>query len=421
MIAKKVAQGRGFRGAFNYLMRGSKHNDTGEAHRVAWMATRNLADPNPEHAPQLMRWTANKSSRVQTPLMHIIISWKTEENPTTNQIETVADEHLADLGLDRHQAILVVHEDKAHRHLHMLVNRVHPHTGKAWSTSRDYARIEKSIGRLAKEHGFLFVPGRHNTPEGKTRQPRRARASEYRMQPRTGKIPRQRFALTDIQRHAAAVGIHFTTANTWAELARHLEGHGLQLEGKGRGLVITDGLREMKLSDLGRAVRLPQLEQQFNEPWKNYQNISTTPSKPTVKAPQRISIGRSIVTDSTTRSRREPIAPAAQTDSAIQEARAFLTNLATHKRTGIPSGNVPQITRKITEQHAMNAGQASAFTAKELADAFHSLGELTHVQHRRILAALENTPTEPEAGAKRIRNALRLPRHKPRDDDRDRD
>ncbi|WP_072387049.1 relaxase/mobilization nuclease domain-containing protein [Hyphomicrobium sp. CS1BSMeth3] len=212
MIAKKVAQGRGFRGALNYLLRGSKDATKGEAHRVAWMALRNLADPNPEHAPRLMQWTAQKSARVQTPLMHLIISWSRDENPTIPAIETLADAHLADIGLDRHQAILVVHEDKEHRHLHMLINRVHPHTGKAWSTSKDYARIEKSIGRLAKSHGFTFVPGRHNTAEARLRMPRRAKATEYRMQARTGRRPRARFSDHHISTIAANVGPLFAAA-----------------------------------------------------------------------------------------------------------------------------------------------------------------------------------------------------------------
>jgi hypothetical protein len=57
--------------------------------------------------------------------------------------------------MESHQAVLVVHNDKAHPHIHVVVNRVHPRTGLYADYSRDRLRLsawaeayERRTGRI---------------------------------------------------------------------------------------------------------------------------------------------------------------------------------------------------------------------------------------------------------------------------------
>ena len=60
-------------------------------------------------------------------------------------MERVADRVLARLGLEGHQVLIVAHRDREHPHLHVLVNRVHPETGKAWDRWQDLPRMQRVL------------------------------------------------------------------------------------------------------------------------------------------------------------------------------------------------------------------------------------------------------------------------------------
>lgn len=72
------------------------------------------------------------------------------------------------------QAFVVGHDDTANRHLHIAINRVHPDTGVAWSTSHDYIRLEQSMALQSEAYGYKPVPGRHtDAVQGAERAPAR--------------------------------------------------------------------------------------------------------------------------------------------------------------------------------------------------------------------------------------------------------
>src|ERR1041385_2877856 len=75
-------------------------------------------------------------------------------------MQTVANRVLADLGLSEHQALLVAHWDREHPHVHIMVNRVHPVTGRAWDRWQDQPRIQQTLRILEREFGLREVAGR---------------------------------------------------------------------------------------------------------------------------------------------------------------------------------------------------------------------------------------------------------------------
>lgn len=263
MIGKVSGTGKGFRGLLAYLMRGRK--DDPDPERVAWAETRNVLFSDPERAMRIMRRTANMSARCEKPVYHFSISWREDEVVTDEAQRRVADRVLQTLGLDEHQAILIGHKDTAHRHVHFLINRVHPDKLTAWRTSNDFSRLERAVGELALENGMVYVPGRFNEPDRFRREAKLARDSERQRARRLGIEANltRRWTPEQIKSRRDVIITEVLEATTWSDLSRRLYEHGLAFAAKGRGVVIGDHSGTMKLSDLRKDIRLGELEQRL--------------------------------------------------------------------------------------------------------------------------------------------------------------
>ena len=165
----KVTQGKDVAGLSRYLTR------TGGGDHVAWTNTRNLLSTDRTEIAREMRVAAAQSSRCKKPVYHVSLSFSAEDRPTRAQMESACEAVLKDLGLQDHQAWLVAHRDTSHPHVHVMVNRVHPDTGKAWSASHDYRRIESTLRRLEQRWDLVRVPGHHARGKGTARPAVRCR------------------------------------------------------------------------------------------------------------------------------------------------------------------------------------------------------------------------------------------------------
>src|SRR5215831_14199282 len=166
---------RSFAALGRYLVVG---RDKVEQGRVAWTSARNLPTDEPELAAKIMRATASQNVRVSQPVYHVALSFDPTDNVDRKTMERVADNILRELKLDQHQAIIVAHEDRAHPHLHILVNRIHPETGRAWDRWQDYPVIQRV---LRDEERSLNLRGVQASVEV---SPNRERAREAAMRPR---------------------------------------------------------------------------------------------------------------------------------------------------------------------------------------------------------------------------------------------
>ena len=256
MIAT-TSSGRRFAALARYLLHGRSGVET---ERVAWTAGRNLGLDDPELAAAIMQATANANPQVEVPVYHLTINFDPADAVTPEQMQAVADRVLADLSLTEHQAFMVAHRDRAHPHVHIMVNRVHPDTGIAWDRWKDRPRIERTLRELERELGLREVAGRLYQMDGKE-PPERAplTSGERRQAERTGDP-----AFPDrVRAHLPQL----RAARSWDELEATLARYGLRLERKGQGLVITDGRQQVKASRVARDLSLRRLEQRFGIPY----------------------------------------------------------------------------------------------------------------------------------------------------------
>lgn len=237
--------GAGFMGLARYLVYGPTDGPP-QPDRVDWIEARNLPTHDAEAAARFMRATANDSERVQKPVYHLSISFDPNDPVNREVMRQVVDRTLRDLGLQEHQALIVAHKDRAHAHVHVMVNRVHPERCTAWSNSWDFPQIERSVREQERQHGLRVVPGKHSPVPGHERTRPLVRGdAEF---------------LKRVQREA---GPHLTGAHSWAELEHGLAGHGLSLRVHHGGFIVTDGVVKVKASEVDRAASRKHLERRL--------------------------------------------------------------------------------------------------------------------------------------------------------------
>lgn len=139
MIVKFAKAGKSFKGVMQYLAHDPDHAETSE--RVAWSHTLNLAHDDVEAAVDEMRSTALNADvlkaehgiggrKVEKPVRHVSLNWHPDETPDREAMIGAAQSFLKHMGWADHQAILIAHDDKAYRHVHLVVNAIHPESGR---------------------------------------------------------------------------------------------------------------------------------------------------------------------------------------------------------------------------------------------------------------------------------------------------
>lgn len=247
MLAKIAPSSNDFLALARYLVHG-KPGTAPDPKRVAWIFTQNLPADDPELAAKLMQATAELSPRTRKAAYHLMIAWEKAEAPTPEAMQEVARQTLELAGLAEHQALVMGHGDKPHPHLHILLNRVHPGTGRAWKTSHDYARLDAIMRELAEAHGFRFVPAHTYNPDSTAHLPKKPNSRATYAAKRGATTDRLQWS----REEAAALGDELSEdigqATTWADIDDALISHGLRLEPKGNGLVAGNATSYVKLS-----------------------------------------------------------------------------------------------------------------------------------------------------------------------------
>lgn len=287
------SQPAGFRSLARYLP-GRDPSNTSE--RVAWSYVRNLPSDDPEIAARIMEGCASQSRRCKKPAYHFIITFDPNDTAAgkvdAEAMREMSEEVIERMGLSEYQALIYAHHDTKHHHIHFLVNRVHPKTLKAYSRHEDGKRLHAICRAIAKERGLNVArdlveeqalsrederaealaraaerePEQQEETRAAERSPERGpREGEYWQARREQRRPLERFADADVKTTREIFLQGLEGAESWDDLSKRLADHKLYLARKGQGLIISDGERYAKLSEMGKGVRLKGLEEQFRE------------------------------------------------------------------------------------------------------------------------------------------------------------
>jgi Relaxase/Mobilisation nuclease domain len=167
-----IKTGSSFRGTALYYLHDKRRE--GEAlrlshERVDWTVTRNTAHDDPHEAFAEMIAVARDQDRLKIeagvrlsgrdcddPVMTISLSWHPSEKPGKEQMVEAADSYLRHMGWEEHQAVYIPHNDRPHAHVHIVLNRIHPETGRVLDDAFSKNRSQE----WAQEHGRIWCEER---------------------------------------------------------------------------------------------------------------------------------------------------------------------------------------------------------------------------------------------------------------------
>ena len=142
-------QGQSFKGLASYLLHDERRE--GEearttAERVGSVESFNLNGADGQQAWKLMAATANsaadlkaaagikKGRAVKNTVFHYSLNFNPQDKVTPAIRRAAVKGSLSVLGLQDHQALAVEHTDKAHNHVHVMVNLIDPNNGMSAAT-----------------------------------------------------------------------------------------------------------------------------------------------------------------------------------------------------------------------------------------------------------------------------------------------
>lgn len=276
-------KGSGFKGLLAYLYEGRRGEEN--PHRVIWTEGRNLPTVDRHQTVAgIMRATASLSKGVKKPVYHLPISWPPKEQLSKEEQLEIVDDLVNDLGLSEHQHLIVAHDDGNCPHVHVVINTVHPESGRVWNGWRDVYRIMENLERQEKERGLRIVD-RPDLEEQRSgiKDPDRKRGpsrGEQLRAEREDDTPLAKWPEGEMRKVRKAITGHFKDATSWQDLEARLAKAGVHIRRAGQGFRITDGNHFMTMSKIGKHAREEKLEERFGETWEDYS--FTCPENPTV-------------------------------------------------------------------------------------------------------------------------------------------
>ena len=212
MVPDIAKTGHSFRGAMSYYLHDKR--EPGEdaratAERVAWTETRNLITDAPHTATRIMIATAERADELKAAAgvkatgrksnAHVYaysLAWHPDEAAALDRAEMLraVDQTLKALGAEQHQAVIVCHRDQEHPHVHVVLNRVHPETGKMLTTSNDRRKLSEWAARYERERGVIVTPNRQDRQQEIEKKREAARTQAAFTQAATGPTPTKQVA-----------------------------------------------------------------------------------------------------------------------------------------------------------------------------------------------------------------------------------
>lgn len=180
MTPKINKRGYSFLGAMRYYMHDKRpEGETGPhpttSERVDWTDTRNLygaAGPHSaarimiDHAQQAdelkrAHGIKNTGTKSKAHVYTFSLSWREDEVDGLDRAEMLraTNAALKFLGADHLQAVIIAHNDTAHPHVHVLLNRVQA-DGRMWNPSHDMPKFQQWANRYEHENGKIVSPNR---------------------------------------------------------------------------------------------------------------------------------------------------------------------------------------------------------------------------------------------------------------------
>ena len=144
------------------------------ADRVAWTEGVNLPVDDGPTCGKLMRRTVNDAAalkaaagvattgrKLRKQFEHLTLSWSPDERPTRREMRAAALEALEARGYRGCQAFIACHTDRDHPHVHIVICRVDPKTGRARKPTHA-RKLQRWAEAYEERTGGIRIPNRRD-------------------------------------------------------------------------------------------------------------------------------------------------------------------------------------------------------------------------------------------------------------------
>ncbi|OCS25390.1 hypothetical protein CFV33872_09975 [Campylobacter fetus subsp. venerealis CCUG 33872] len=80
----------------------------------------------------------------QDKTMHLVVSFREDENPSIELMKKIEDEIVKSLGMQNHQRLSVVHSNTNNLHMHIAINKINPITHKVKNPYNDVKILQEN-------------------------------------------------------------------------------------------------------------------------------------------------------------------------------------------------------------------------------------------------------------------------------------
>lgn len=247
-----------FKALINYCLGITGH----EKNAVIHVGMKNLNSP-PEKAYLEMEGLSYENVRSKNPALHFILSWRSYESPTNDQVDEAVEIALKELNLEDCQSLWALQKDTENLHVHVVVNRISPETFKAVRPAQGWTK--KALERAARK--IEFTQGWEIEQSGRYVVDSSGNIHEKIEMRADSKLSQK---ARDIEAHTGSESIEriakreilpiLESAESWDKLHSKLSEQGAYLERRGKGAILHFCGTILKLSSVSRKCSLTQLE-----------------------------------------------------------------------------------------------------------------------------------------------------------------
>lgn len=268
MIGKDVPNSKGtssFRALNTYIL--SNEESSKRKDKLAYANCVNLLGLST--ATVEMEILQHSNRRCKNPVMHTLLSWREEEQPTKEQVDEAVNITLKELGLENCQAVYALHKNTDNYHLHLSINRIDITTFGAITPAGGWTRrameraarkieaaqgweVEKNAWTRVTNEGFIENLG----PQYNKYMPSAGKQKTSDMENLTG----EKSAISKAKEIILPI---IQEVNSWKEFHKKLSEQGIQYEKNGSGAILHIGEIIIKASSVSRTCSLNSLEKKI--------------------------------------------------------------------------------------------------------------------------------------------------------------
>nr|WP_320118478.1 relaxase/mobilization nuclease domain-containing protein [uncultured Marinifilum sp.] len=166
MIAK-IIQGRGFKGAVNYVL---------DKEKARLLHGNGVLLKNKTSIIQNFITQSKMKPNISKPVAHISLNFSVQDmNRLTDELMLkIAQEYLRKMKYENTQYIIVRHFDTEHPHLHLIINRI-DNKGKRITDKKEKLRSTNICMELTKKNDLYIASGKENVKEHRLKEPNKTK------------------------------------------------------------------------------------------------------------------------------------------------------------------------------------------------------------------------------------------------------